>query len=108
MHTEVRVSGIRLALVAEIQDDALLFKAMTVEEDMDNVVSEEEKKRIAESKLSTTHTLTKLITADDAKRLLESEGDDRIETSMSFEERAALAARISAMLRLVPLDEDDS
>ena len=108
LHTEVRVSGIRLALVAEIQDDALLFKAMTVEEDMDNVVSEEEKKRIAESKLSTTHTLTKLITADDAKRLLESEGDDRIETSMSFEERAALAERISAMLRLVPLDEDDS
>ena len=107
LHTEVRVSGIRLALIAEIQDDALLFKAMTVD-DGKNSVTEEEKNRIAHSSLSTTHTLTKLISAEDAKRLIESQGEENIDTAMLFEERAALAERLSSMLRLVPLDDDDT
>jgi hypothetical protein len=95
LHTESKVSGLKLSLTAEIQDDSILFKAMPLTIDKSN---------------KSYRTLTKVITTEDANRLLELDGmeERELENILKHEERAALAERISLLLRLVPLDNDES
>ena len=92
MHLETKVSGLKLALVAEVKDEATLFKAMPLDKQ-----DTDENYRV----------LTKLVTQEDARRLLEVDEDVDVDKLMKPEERASVVERISHCLRLVPLDNDE-